>query len=243
MIELDSVGYRDILDGASARLSPDAITGIVGPNGAGKTTLLRCITGALTPTSGEVRIDATAVPRLRPRALARQIAVVSQEQPGQLELSVAELVALGRLPYRESTSETEKVVAGALEQVGMSGLARRKLSELSGGERQRAMIARALAQRPRHLLLDEPGNHLDIHHQLDLFQLVRDYPGGVVIVLHDLNQALAYCDEVLVLGGGRLVAFGPPEDVLTPEVLEPLYRVRVERAQNHLTFTRKDSPT
>ena len=243
MIELRDLVYRDILHEVSARCATHGVTGIVGPNGAGKTTLLRCITGALVPTSGEVLIDGNPARKLRPRALAEHIAVVSQEHPGQLELSVAEMVALGRLPYRESVRRTEQCVAEALKQVGLTAYARRKMSALSGGERQRAMIARALAQQPRHLLLDEPGNHLDIRHQLDLFRLLRDYPGGVVIVLHDLNQALAYCEEVLVLDRGHLVASGPPDEVLTPEILEPLYSVGVERTGDHLTFTRRETPS
>lgn len=241
MIELYNLEYRDIVHNITAQLGR-GITGVVGPNGAGKTTLMRCITGAIVPTRGEVRIDGRAVTNLRPRALAERVAVVSQDQPGQLELSVAELVALGRLPYRERAQRTEEFVTEALRDVGLIDLARRKMSELSGGERQRAMIARALAQHPSHLLLDEPGNHLDIRHQLDLFHILQDYPGGVVIVMHDLNQALTYCDNVLVLERGRLAAAGPPAEVLTAEVLEPLYRVHISRTGKHLNFTRKDTP-
>ncbi|MCT1413144.1 ABC transporter ATP-binding protein [Corynebacterium sanguinis] len=242
MIEARGIEYRSILRGVDVECADRSVTGIVGPNGAGKTTLLKCLFGALTPTAGRVRIDATDLNTLSPRELARRVAVVSQEPSFNDRLSVAELVSLGRLPHRDRRGRGVEEVATALEKVGLLGLAHRPLDQLSGGERQRAMIARALAQRPRYLLLDEPGNHLDIHHQLDLFHILREFDGGAVVVLHDLNHALDYCDEVYVLASGRVAAAGAPREVLVPEVLEPIYNVRVHRAGNHVTFTREEQP-
>ncbi|AWB84281.1 ABC transporter ATP-binding protein [Corynebacterium liangguodongii] len=240
MIEARGIEYRSILRGVDAQFADRGVTGIIGPNGAGKTTLLKCLFGALTPTAGRVRIDATDLATLSPRDLARSVAVVSQEPSFNDRMSVAELVSLGRLPHRDRRGRGEEEIATALEKVGLLGLAHRPIAQLSGGERQRVMIARALAQRPRYLLLDEPGNHLDIHHQLDLFYILGEFDGGAVVVLHDLNQALAYCDVVYVLDGGRVAAAGAPREVLVPEVLEPIYNVRVHRAGDLFAFTREE---
>jgi iron complex transport system ATP-binding protein len=147
-------------------------------------------------------------------------------------MTVAELAMLGRLPHQSFGSRSgerdREIVEDSLDAVGMTALARRDLSELSGGERQRALIARALVQQARHVLLDEPTNHLDIRYQHDVLELVVGLPGSVV-VLHDLNLAARYCDRLVVLDHGRIVATGTPGEVLTPEVLEPVYGLPVKR--------------
>ena len=150
---------------------------------------------------------------------------------------------LGRLPHQgftaQATSTDRRIVVDALESVGLTDLASRDVAVLSGGERQRALIARALAQQTRHVLLDEPTNHLDIRFQQEVLELVSGLPGAAV-VLHDLNLAARYCDRIVVLERGRVVASGRPEEVLTPEVLEPVYGVRVKRVEldgeMHLLF-------
>ena len=153
-------------------------------------------------------------------------------------MTVAEIVRLGRLPHKDNN---ERAIVDALERVGMADKATRPMAQLSGGERQRVMIARAFVQNAKHLLLDEPTNHLDIYYQLEVFQQLKELKSNAVAVLHDLNSALAYCDTVHLLDHGRIVASGPPDEVLVPEILEPIYRVRVIRTSTHLHLERFDS--
>jgi iron complex transport system ATP-binding protein len=214
---------------------PDSGTlGLVGPNGSGKTTLLRALHGALTPTSGTVLLDGEPLGDLRRRDIARRIAVVAQQSDAGTPVSVADLVTLGRLPHQGFAARTgatdRRIVSDALAAVGLTDLATRDVAVLSGGERQRALIARALAQQTGHVLLDEPTNHLDIRFQHEVLRLVRDLPGAAM-VLHDLNLAARYCDRVVVMDHGRIVASGTPSEVLVPETLEPVYGVRVKRVE------------
>lgn len=238
MIRVDDLFFKNILHGISLEIPDTGVTGLVGPNGSGKTTLLRCIFGALRPTRGQVLLGQRPLSRMRPRQVAQHLAVVSQDHGSPAQMTVAELVRLGQLPGRRSD---EKAIVDALSAVGMLDKATRSLTELSGGERQRAMIARAFVQRPQHLLLDEPTNHLDIRYQLEVFHQIVEYPTNATVVLHDLNMALHHCDHVHLLNEGRLVASGPPETVLTPDVLEPIYQVKVQRTSHHLHFERNPS--
>ena len=238
MIEVKNLSFHDILHDISLQIPDHGITGLVGPNGSGKTTLLRCMYGANKASSGQVLIDATPLPKLSSRALARKISVVGQEHGEPPPMTVAEIVRLGRLPHKDNN---ERAIVDALERVGMADKATRPMAQLSGGERQRVMIARAFVQNAKHLLLDEPTNHLDIYYQLEVFHQLVELKSNAVAVLHDLNSALAYCDTVHLLDRGRIVASGPPDEVLVPEILEPIYRVRVIRASTHLHLERFDS--
>ncbi|WP_066588375.1 ABC transporter ATP-binding protein [Corynebacterium provencense] len=250
MIEARDLAVRfgpvTAVDGVSLTVADHGVLGLVGPNGSGKTTLLRCLYGALGPTSGDVLLDGTSLSAMHRRAVARRIAVVAQEHHDPATpISVAELVMLGRLPHQgimaQTTDEDRTTVVGALESVGLGALAARDVAVLSGGERQRALIARALAQQAGHVLLDEPTNHLDIRFQHDVLELVSELPGAAV-VLHDLNLAARYCDRIVVLDAGKVVAAGTPSQVLVPEILEPVYKVRVRRVEfdgeMHLLFPR-----
>jgi iron complex transport system ATP-binding protein len=218
------------LAGVSWTARPGRVLGLIGPNGSGKSTLLRAVLRAVDST-GELSIDADDLRRLSTRELARRTAVVAQQEEGAPELTVAELVLLGRSVHRSDwasyTDEDRAIVAEAMERTGAAGLADRTLGRLSGGERQRVLIARALAQRSRYLLLDEPTNHMDVHYQHEVLALVRRLGLASVVVLHDLNLAARYCDDLVLLRDGRVWADGPVEEVLTPEILEPVYRVRV----------------
>ncbi|WP_063727417.1 ABC transporter ATP-binding protein [Streptomyces sp. RTd22] len=225
-----TAGGRLIVDGVSLAPAPGSCVGLLGPNGSGKSTLLRLLAGVLAPASGVVTLDGRPLAELHRRAVARRIAVVEQDAATQSELSVREVVGLGRIPHRRPWSGTsaadEEAVRHALERTGLADRAEQSWHTLSGGERQRAQIARALAQAPRELLLDEPTNHLDIQHQLDLLALVADLPVTTVIALHDLNLAAMYCDTLLVLREGRVAAAGAPGDVLTEELIADVYGVR-----------------
>ncbi|EKX64035.1 ABC transporter ATP-binding protein [Streptomyces ipomoeae] len=226
------VAGKVIVDGVTLALRPGETVGLLGPNGSGKSTLLRLLAGVLAPTAGVVTLDGCPLPEVGRRATARRIATVEQHAHTQTELTVRDVVALGRVPHRRawtpvSAADAEAVTA-ALERTGLTDLADRSWHTLSGGERQRAQIARALAQEPRELLLDEPTNHLDIQHQLDLLDLVVSLPVTTVIALHDLNLAAMYCDRLLVLRDGHAVAEGTPADVLTPPLIKEVYGVHAE---------------
>ncbi|MEC5151536.1 ABC transporter ATP-binding protein [Cryobacterium sp. GrIS_2_6] len=225
------VGGRTILNDVSAIIPTGSVTGLLGPNGAGKSTLLRLIAGLHTPTSGRITLDDAPLATLGRRDTARRIALLEQHASPTIDLLVREVVLLGRIPYRTGIfggfdgAEDLRIVAESLVQVGGTDLADRSWGTLSGGEQQRVQIARALAQRPSLLLLDEPTNHLDIGGQLGLLAQVRDLGLTAVLALHDLNLAAAYCDQILLLADGRLVAAGTPAEVLVPPLIAAVYGV------------------
>ncbi|MGH3612425.1 MAG: ABC transporter ATP-binding protein [Pseudonocardia sp.] len=230
-----SFGYAErlVLDGVGLDAAPGKIVGLIGPNGSGKTTLLRLLYAALTPRAGLVTVDGADIATLRTSEVARRLAVVAQEAPPEMPLSVADMVLLGRSPFRSAfqgyTAGDHRAAAAALHRVGARELADRPFGELSGGEKQRVLIARTLAQEADHLLLDEPTNHLDIRYQHEILVLVRTLGVATIVVLHDLNLAARYCDQLVLLDCGTVAASGPTADVLTPEVLEPVYHVGVRR--------------
>ncbi len=219
---------RSIVADVGLEIAPGETFGLIGPNGSGKSTLLRLLAGLMPRARGEVRLDGTPLARLTRREIARRLALVEQQAETAEALTARDVVELGRTPWLDALSPFSAadaaIVETALAAVGMDRLAGRDWSTLSGGERQRVHIARALAQRPRILMLDEPTNHLDIHHQLALLRLVTRLPVTVVMALHDLNQALG-CDRIGLMAGGRLVACGPPAEVLTPARLRAEFRV------------------
>jgi iron complex transport system ATP-binding protein len=246
-----SYGAQPVLDAVSLATRPGRVLGLIGPNGSGKTTLLRLLYGALNGP-GTVLVDGEQLGALHPREAARRLAVVVQESGGESSLSVAEMVLLGRGPhlstFQRAGAEDHRIAADCLRRVGAQHLAGRPFAALSGGERQRVLIARALAQQATHLLLDEPTNHLDIRYQHEVLGLVtslaHDLDRTGVIVLHDLNLAARYCDDVVLLGGGEgkggVVASGEVADVLDPAVLEPVYGIGIQRldldGELHLLF-------
>ncbi|GAB2502566.1 Iron(3+)-hydroxamate import ATP-binding protein FhuC [Corynebacterium atrinae] len=222
-----------VVDKVSVTVPEGGTLGLVGPNGSGKTTLLRTLYGSLQPTAGDVMVDGQPISDIPRRARAKTMAVVVQEHASDLPMVVADLVMLGRLPHQglmsRASARDERIVADALREVGVLHLAERNFAELSGGERQRVLIARALAQEASHVLLDEPTNHLDIRYQHDVLDLLSNLPTSCAVVLHDLNLAARYCDQVAILDHGRVVAQGTPHDVFIPEILEPVYGIRVRR--------------
>ncbi|WP_035485033.1 ABC transporter ATP-binding protein [Geminicoccus roseus] len=207
------------------------VVGLLGENGAGKSTLLHCIGRLRKPSEGQVRLDGVDVWKLPARTVARRVAVLLQDPPPVVDMAVSEVVALGRLPHAGLfggvNGSDRLVVERALASVGIEALAEEPMDRLSGGERQRVMLARVLAQEPDLLLLDEPTNHLDIRYQLELLSLVRARGCAVVAALHDLNLASAFCDRLVVMRGGRVVASGTPADILTPELIRRAFEVAV----------------
>ncbi|CAN5518636.1 ABC transporter ATP-binding protein [soil metagenome] len=232
-------GTRVVIDGISAVLGTGQMIGLVGPNGSGKSTLLQTIYRVLMAERGSVLLNGTDIAAMTPRHAARSIAVVAQESPSDLECTVYEAVMLGRMPHQGAfAGESEadhRAVRRALETVGIIEMAHRDWATLSGGEKQRALVARALAQDCLVLVLDEPTNHLDVHHQLALLELARTLGRTTVAALHDLNLAAQFCDQVIVIHKGRIAAMGPPHDVFVPEVLTPVFGVRVDRVDHPRT--------
>ena len=232
-----AVAGRRLIDGVSLVLQPGELLAVVGPNGAGKSTLLRALSGEARLASGSVTLDRRPLKRIGPEFLALRRAVLPQETRLAFSLTVEQVVSLGRLPHRGRADRMADriAIARALQAVDMAGFTARAWPTLSGGERQRVNLARVLAQldignrtdESRYLLLDEPTAALDLKHQLALLKLLRTQVGqgiGVLAILHDLNQALL-ADRVAVLAGGRLIALGRPDEVLTPEIVRQAYDV------------------
>ncbi len=246
-LDVNAVGYafgsKTVLTDVDMTCAEGELVGILGPNGCGKTTLMRCMAGYLVPDAGSISYNSRPLGDLPPRDLARIRAVVEQQLVTPFDFSVYEYVMLGRTPYLgrfgSETAEDRRYVEEALGLTGSSPFRDRLIGTLSGGELQRVMIARALAQRPGILLLDEPTSHLDVRYRLEIMHLLRDLAGerAVVAVIHDINDAYAFCDRVLLLRQGRPVAFGPPADVLTSEALGEVFGVVASPLEHPGTVT------
>ena len=223
------IGQATIVDGVSLRAEPGKILGLLGPNGSGKSSLLRLLAGLRKAHAGQVTLDGRDLRQVGRGAIARRIALVEQHANTEAAVRVRDVVRLGRIPHHSPfggwTRADDAAVDGALERVGMAERRDQYWQSLSGGERQRVHIARALAQTPSELLLDEPTNHLDIQHQMDLLRLISDISLTSIIAMHDLNHAAMFCDCLVVLQKGRVVAHGSPEEVLTEQLLRDVFRV------------------
>ena len=236
------IGGNAVLDGVSVEVGAGEIVGLVGPNGAGKSTLLRAATGLVPLRSGRIRVGGDALDSLSRRELAKRVAVVQQLPEAPATLRVRKLALLGRHPHlgllaRESARDLS-IVEGALREAGCLELAGRELGTLSGGERRRAFIARALAQQAPLLLLDEPTANLDAGAQHEVLELVSELAGrgtGVLLVVHDLTLAIAYCDRLALLDRGRVVAAGAPAEVITAEIVRRVYGESVSVVAHPLT--------
>jgi len=248
-IELDdvsvSLGEVDALRDVSLSVDAGEFLGLVGPNGAGKTTLLRTVNGVITPDSGAVRLDGTAVTELGPRGVSRHVATVPQDTSVSFAFSVEDVVRMGRTPYRARTDLTgdeadREAIERALERTEMADLRDRPITAVSGGERQRAFVARALAQDTPALVLDEPIASLDINHQVGVLELVGELIAdgrGAVAAIHDLDLAARYCDRLALLADGELQAVGDPETVLSDEHLRPAFDTRTAVTPDAVTGT------
>ncbi|MFJ1730268.1 ABC transporter ATP-binding protein [Streptomyces sp. NPDC088254] len=224
-----------VLRDIDLRVDAGEVLGVVGPNGAGKSTLLRCLYRALTPDTGTVLVDDADLLAMDAATSGRQTAALPQESEPISGLRVRRVVLLGRTAYLRTwenpTARDHWIAEEAMRRVGALGLADRDIGTLSGGERQRVLLARALTQQPRVLVLDEPLNHLDIRHQLDALLTVRELGVTTVLAVHDLDLALRYCDRLCVLAGGTVVAAGPPREVLQPPLMAEVFGVRARQVE------------
>lgn len=236
-------GKKIILDAIDLTVAHGEFFGIIGPNGSGKTTILRCITRLTRIMNGMVLLDGTDMKNITVGNSAKIIAVVSQNMP-TLPMTVEEFVLLGRIPYYGRLQFSERpsdisITEKVMDMTGIAHLRKSLISQMSAGEVQLAFIARALAQEPRLLLLDEPTSHLDITHQvriLDLIKKLNRQEGlTVVIVLHDLNLASEYCDRLALVNEGKIARCGTPNEVLTYNTIEDVYKTVVVVRQNPLS--------
>ncbi|WP_174801272.1 ABC transporter ATP-binding protein [Martelella limonii] len=223
------VKRKTIVSDVSLEVATGETLGLIGPNGSGKSSLLRLLAGLKRPQQGQVIINGLDIADVPRRTLAQRVAFVQQSAATETSVSVRDVVRLGRTPHRSALSgwraEDQAAVDRALERVGMTHLQHQSWQTLSGGERQRVHIARALAQSPEVLFLDEPTNHLDIHHQIDILHTIRQLEVTSIVALHDLNLAATYCDRIIVLKNGAIVASGTPQDVLTEALIAEVFRV------------------
>ncbi|APZ04057.1 sugar ABC transporter substrate-binding protein [Kosakonia cowanii JCM 10956 = DSM 18146] len=240
------VGKKVIVNDVSLAVARGETVGLLGPNGSGKSSLLRVLAGLRRPHKGRVLLDGQNLHRLPKKQLARRVAFVEQHGMTDANMRVRDVVKLGRIPHHSPFSswstEDEETISAALARVDMLEKSQQGWLTLSGGERQRVHIARALAQMPSEILLDEPTNHLDIHHQLQLMKLISELPVTSIVAIHDLNHALMFCDSLIVMQHGTVVASGTPQAILTEDLLWEVFRVKAKitpspcHDKNHIHF-------
>ena len=235
-----------VLDGIQLDVREGEILGILGPNGCGKTTLLKNLNKNLSPMGGCIMLDGTDLDTLAKRDIAKTVAVVPQTNEIRFSFTAREIVSMGRMPFQRTmegeSREDAKIVDEAIEKVGLTHLAGRHINTMSGGERQRVMIARALAQTPRILLMDEPTLHLDINTQLEALDLIYELSKKsgltVVIVSHDLPMVAKYCDRIAMIHDHKVMCCGTPEEVLTPENMRIVFSIDAELGYDSKTGAR-----
>lgn len=223
-----------ILEGVHLAVEPHQLVALIGPNGSGKTTLLRAISGLLAPQEGAIYLDFAKVHGLTPAQIATELASIEQEIHVSFEMTVEEIVSLGRLPhlgrFKSFTAQDHAIVERAMQRTDIIHFAERSINTLSSGERQRVWLAMALAQEPQVLLLDEPTSHLDIKYQMEIMELIKrlsDEGLAVLASVHDLNLAAQFSDKIALIAEGQLLAFDTPEKVLTESLIERAYRTPI----------------
>ena len=238
-VEVEKVSFRYLLGFSLQEVSLDIPSGsflaLIGPNGSGKTTLLRLMSKTLKPDTGRILLEGSCLESLSSLELARKMAVIASEQHFEFPFLVRDVVSMGRFPHQgrlEKTSQRDRqVVDESLQMTQTEHLADRPISALSSGERQRVLVARALAQTPSILMLDEPTAHLDINYQIGTFRLLRQLNRSrgmtIITVLHDLTAAAVFCPTVVLLHQGRLIKQGSPKEVITPEIIRETYQTEV----------------
>ena len=227
-------GVKKHLQGVSTRIPKGKITTIIGPNGCGKSTLLGVMSRNNKPLEGIAKLENRDLVEYKPKEFAKKFAIVYQQNDIPQDLTVEKLVMFGRMPYstllKKKTAEDEAAVAWALKCTNLLEKRENDLTALSGGERQRVWIAMALAQKSEMLCLDEPTTYLDIYYQIELLELVKqlnmEFGLTIVMVLHDINQAIQYSDHIILMKEGQIVAEGVPKEVITPEVIQDVYGVK-----------------
>ncbi len=229
------IGEQEILKNVQAHFRQGRMTAIVGPNGSGKSTLLSFLSRD-KPSSGQVFLQGRDVSAIEGSEYAKLVAVLPQQRETIADFMVKDVVVMGRFPYKQGfcdyTEEDRRIAAEAMEQAGVSSMAERRISHMSGGEIQRVMIAKTLAQRSQLVLLDEPTNHLDVKYKLALMKTLQACEGTVVMVLHDLSLAVAFCHDVIMMKKGSIVKQGAAGEVLEPGLLQEVFGVPFVRYEH-----------
>lgn len=248
-IEVENLefGYKEdlILKNLSFNIEKGKFLSIVGPNGSGKSTILKILNNLYYPKSAKILIDGKNINKFKKKELARKMALVPQNTVIDYEFTVEEIVLMGRHPYKKrfekENNRDEKILREVLEMTNTSHLKDRAITEISGGERQRVLIARALAQNPSIILLDEPTAHLDINHQIEILSLLKklnkEKGTTIVLVIHDINLGIRYSDEIIILNKGEILGKGVPEKVITKKNIELAYNLKVAIDKNKHTNT------
>ncbi|MED3552830.1 heme ABC transporter ATP-binding protein [Cytobacillus praedii] len=234
-IEVDRLSKRfdnqSVLEEISFSVKRGECLGIIGPNGSGKSTLLKLLSGVESTTAGRIELKGKQIEQYNRKELAKWLAVLQQESLPPIGFTVREVIEMGRFPFQnwlgEETTDFERLIDVILNKMGLDDLSDRHLEYLSGGERQRVALGKTMAQQPELLMLDEPTTYLDIGHQVLLMDRIREWQLEedltVISVLHDLNLAALYCDRLLLLHNGRVVATGSPEDIIRTDLIEEVY--------------------
>lgn len=234
-----SIDKAQILKAIDLKIQKGEFVGLVGPNGCGKSTLLKNIYRIYQPDRGKIYLDGQLVDQVNDKEFAKKMAVMVQENTVEFDLTVIDMVMLGRYAHKrllQDSSEKDHAIAEKyLEEVGMKGYEERSFLSLSGGEKQRVLLARALSQEAELIVLDEPTNHLDIKYQYQIMNILKRQDMTVFTSVHDLNIASLYCDRIVVLKKGDLVKIGTPEEVITPEMIHYLYGIDSEVRINKTT--------
>lgn len=236
MLKINNISFsygqdKKILDDISLDVSQGDVLGILGINGAGKTTFIKCINNIFSPDFGTVKVNGKDISSMTPKEIAQLIAYVPQYNGTFFNINVLDTVMMGRLPYagRSYSKKDREIVYNILEKMNLEKFAFRSISEMSGGERQRVFIARALAQQPKIIILDEPTSSLDLHNQLFILKIIEDLAKRdnltIIMIIHDLNLASMFCSKLVMLKEGKIFAQGNSVDVLTEENISKVYKV------------------
>jgi len=244
MVKIDGIrfsyGNHEALKGLDIEGRKGQFIGLIGPNGSGKSTLLRCINGILKPNIGSIMVDGQDVTKLKLSELAQVCGNVPTEFPDDFNLTVLDLVFMGRYPYVQALwwekKEDEDIVVQALKDFNVYDLKERKIGEISSGEKQRTLLAKAVVQTPKIMLVDEPSAHLDLKYKLESMEHLKGLVNNdmsIIVASHDINLLVKYCDKVIILSKGQIVAYGEPNEVITPELIRDVYGVVAEVYRNN----------
>ncbi|MFC5541418.1 ABC transporter ATP-binding protein [Ureibacillus suwonensis] len=227
-----NIGTKKIVHGIDLSVFQNSFVALLGPNGSGKSTLLKAIYRVLEPTRGTIYLDDLSIDQIPAKKIAQNMSVVSQFQSNSFDMTVEEVVMMGRIPHKRLLEKENQrdleIVEDALRKTGLLEYRERNILKLSGGEKQRVALARAIAQCPSLMILDEPSNHLDIKYQLEILNIIKSLNINVLSALHDLQLAAQFCDYVYFLHKGQIVCHGKPEEVITKEIIKEIYEVDCE---------------
>ncbi|MBO0998443.1 ABC transporter ATP-binding protein [Bacillus sp. SD075] len=233
------IGKKEIVKDISILVKNQQFVGLIGPNGCGKSTLLKSIYKSLSPYKGTVLLDDMDVLKTSEKKVSQQLGVVGQFNEVNFDLTVHQMVMLGRTPHKKMLESDKQedfmIVEESLTRTNLLDYKERSFLSLSGGEKQRVILARTIAQQPKFMILDEPTNHLDIRYQIEILSCVKDLHIGVLAALHDLEMAAHYCDYLYAIKDGEVYAHGTPDKVLTPDTVEALYKIKCQTYINPVT--------